>query len=110
MARSFASPRRQSKQSVTSADVLHKRQPDAHGRTSRAVGARRDLETPTKLLGALAHAHDAHAGASTAGDVLEQGLRDAVAPIFDLQHEHTGVTPQPDARSLAAGVPVDVVQ
>src|SRR5713226_2423786 len=109
MARSFASPRRQSKQSVTSA-VLHKRQPDAYGRTGRAVVARRDLETPAKPLGALAHAHDAHAGASTAGDVLEQGLRNAVTPIFDLQHEHTGVTPQPDARSLAPGVPVDVVQ
>jgi hypothetical protein len=33
--------------------------------------------------------------------VLEPGIRDAVTPIFDLQRERLGVTPQPNASRVA---------
>jgi hypothetical protein len=41
--------------------------------------------------------------------VLERRLRDAVAPIFDLQHECLGVAPQPDASGLAPRVPLEML-
>ena len=66
-------------------------------------------ERPAQLFDALAHPGNADArGASAAGDVLERGLGNAVALVFDLEHERAGVTPQPDACGLAPRVAVDV--
>src|SRR4026209_2758595 len=70
---------------------------------------RRDLEAPAKLLDALAHGGNAHAD-DPSPDALERGLRDAVAPILNLQHEPLGVTPQPDAGGLALRVSMNVDQ
>jgi hypothetical protein len=52
-----------------------------------------------------------HADAtSPARNVLELSVGDAVALIFDLQHEGLGVNHDPDVSRLASRVPMDIGQ
>jgi hypothetical protein len=65
------------------------------------VIARRDLEATAKLIDPFRHAGDVNAGA-TVRHVLDHGVWDAGAPIFDFQYEDLRVTPQPDASGLGS--------